>query len=88
MSHYLPIIFVFPAWAISYFSVAIVMGFALFLIESWTSIIINLSDNQLGIIFLFFLILFVNLLTVPYWQAVKAVTYYNLTHKPNYNLKL
>ena len=47
---------------------------------------ININDVYLGLLVCICWIIWTNLLTMPFWQSVKAFTYYELNKRDNYDL--
>ena len=77
---------VFPVWVISFFFVIIVLSFLLWGIERFVVSEININDVYLGLSFFICWIVWTNLLTMPFWQSVKAVTYHELNQRVDYDL--
>ncbi len=77
---------VFPVWVISFFFVIIVLSFLLWGIERFVVSEININDVYLGLLFFICWIVWTNLLTMPFWQSVKAVTYHELNQRVDYDL--
>ncbi len=76
---------VFPVWVISFFFVIIVLSFLLWGIERFVVSEININDVYLGLSFFICWIVWTNLLTMPFWQSVKAVTYHELNQRVDYD---
>lgn len=75
----------FPVWFISYFFIAFVLVFIVEIINNFAAINLTINTDGTGFI-LFFLLLWVagnNLLTMPFWQSIKAITYFQLYEKYN-----
>lgn len=77
---------VFPVWAISFFFVIIVSSLLLWGIERFIVSEININDVYLGLYFFICWIVWTNLLTMPFWQSVKSVTYHELNQRVDYDL--
>jgi len=80
-------IFVCPIWILSFFLIIIVSIFLLWgIVKSALIEINNINSSYLVLSFFIGWIMWTNLLTMPFWQSVKAVTYYQVHKRDDYDL--
>lgn len=81
-------VFICPIWIISFFLIIIVSGFLLWGIKRFVMIQISISAFHLGLYIIIGWFILTNLLTMPFWQSVKAFTYHKVSNeRDDYDLR-
>lgn len=82
----LSLLLTLPIWSISYFLVSIFLAFIVVALDNIVPNLLPNSNIYLGLYVLICWSLVVNLLIMPFWRSLKAVTFYQLTQLDSWDL--